>query len=138
MITPEDIQQLMDMKAQTVCAKTFLQERPNASDVKLSEFIVVSLPFSFSNKSLAEDDDWWLNLTVVYEIFVADRKTAGNPKEFDNPKMKELRQKLFDLFPIVDKDLGIKIVRPRTVIPASSDGNGFHFTRIQAKLTTMV
>ena len=85
---------------------------------------------------MGEDDDWWIDVTVVFEIFVADRKTNQNPKEFNQPAMKELRKKVFDLFPIItDK---FKIVRPRTVIPASSDGNGYHYTRIQAKLTTMV
>lgn len=138
MITPEDIQELMDKRAQTVCKKTYLQGRPNAVDKKLTEFIVISLPYSFSNKSMADNDDYWTDMTVCYEIFVADRKTAENPKEFNNPRMKTLRKQLFDLFPIVDKELGVKITTPRTVIPASSDGNGFHYTRIQAKLTTMV
>ena len=127
----------MDLEAKKVCKKTFLQERPNATDSKLSEFIVVSLPYSTSNKTMGEKDDWWIDLTVVFEIFVADRKTNQNPKEFNQPKMKELRENLFELFPILSQGR-FKIVRPRTVIPASSDGNGYHYTRIQAKLTTMV
>lgn len=136
MITPEDILETMDLRAQTVCKRTFLQDRPSATDSKLKEFIVLSLPYSPTNKTMGEDDDWWIDVTVVFEIFVADRKTNQNPKEFNQPAMKELRKKVFDLFPIItDK---FKIVRPRTVIPASSDGNGYHYTRIQAKLTTMV
>lgn len=136
MITPEDILETMDLRAQTVCKRTFLQDRPSATDSKLKEFIVLSLPYSPTNKTMGEDDDWWIDVTVVFEIFVADRKNNQNPKEFNQPAMKELRKKVFDLFPIItDK---FKIVRPRTVIPASSDGNGYHYTRIQAKLTTMV
>lgn len=136
MITPEDILETMDLRAQTVCKRTFLQDRPSATDSKLKEFIVPSLPYSPTNKTMGEDDDWWIDVTVVFEIFVADRKTNQNPKEFNQPAMKKLRKKVFDLFPIItDK---FKIVRPRTVIPASSDGNGYHYTRIQAKLTTMV
>lgn len=137
MITPEEILETMDLEAKKVCKKTFLQERPNATDSKLSEFIVVSLPYSTSNKTMGEKDDWWMDLTVVFEIFVADRKTNQNPKEFNQPKMKELRENLFERFPILSQGR-FKIVRPRTVIPASSDGNGYHYTRIQAKLTTMV
>ena len=137
MITPEEILETMDLEAKKVCKKTFLQERPNATDSKLSEFIVVSLPYSTSNKTMGEKDDWWMDLTVVFEIFVADRKTNQNPKEFNQPKMKELRENLFELSPILSQGR-FKIVRPRTVIPASSDGNGYHYTRIQAKLTTMV
>jgi hypothetical protein len=137
MITPEDILEAMDMEARKVCENTFLQERPNATDPKLTEFIVVSLPYSTSNRTLGENDDWWLDVTVVFEIFVADRKTNKSPKEFNQPAMKELRQSLFDLFPIV-RENSFKIDFPRTVIPASSDGNGYHYTRIQAKFTTMV
>lgn len=137
MITPEDILETMDREAKKVCKKTFLQERPNATDSKLKEFIVCSLPYSESNKTLGENDDWWLDLTVVYEIFVADKKNNQDPKEFDSVKMKELRKSLFKLFPIFQKG-NFKIDYPRTVIPASSDGNGYHYTRIQAKFTTMV
>ena len=127
----------MDLKARTVCKRTFLQERPGATDSKLTEFVVCSLPYSSSNRTMGEKDDWWLDLTVVFEIFVADRKSSQSTKEFNLPTMKELREQLFDLFPIVSEGK-FKIVRPRTVIPASSDGNGYHYTRIQAKLTTMV
>lgn len=138
MITPEDILEVMGNQAKTVCTKVFPQERPNAVTDKLTEFIVVSLPYSESNKMLGEDDDWWLDETVVFEIYVADRKTASDPKLFNTKKMSELRSDLRALFPIIDTDLGIKITRPRTVVNASSDGNGYHYTRIQGKMTTMV
>lgn len=128
----------MGNQAKTVCTKVYPQERPNAVTDKLTEFIVVSLPYSESNKMLGEDDDWWLDETVVFEIFVADKKTAADPKFFNGKKMSTLRSNLRALFPIIDTDLGIKITRPRTVINASSDGNGYHYTRIQAKMTTMV
>ena len=128
----------MGNQAKTVCTKVYPQERPNAVTDKLTEFIVVSLPYSESNKMLGEDDDWWLDETVVFEIFVADKKTAADPKLFNTKKMSTLRSNLRALFPIIDTDLGIKITRPRTVINASSDGNGYHYTRIQAKMTTMV
>jgi hypothetical protein len=136
MLTQEDILQVMDERAQTVSPVTFPQYRPNAVTEGLKEFIVVSLPYSEVNKTLGEDDDWWLDMTVVFEIFVADRKTAQNPKEMNVPAMKRLRKALFGIFPIVDGRF--KITRPRTVIPASSDGNGYHYTRIQAKMTTLV
>lgn len=137
MITAEDILQVMDIQAKTVCSRTFVPERPNATTTALDEFIVCSLPYSFSNKTMGENDDWWVDVTVVFEIYVADRVSAQNPKEMNVPVLKSLRESLFDLFPIIDTTLGIKIVRPRTVIPAASDGNGYHFTRIQAKMTTL-
>ena len=128
----------MGKQAQKVCENVFPQDRPNASTEKLKEFIVVSLPYSFVNRTLGEDDDWWLDITVVYEIYVADQKSASNPKLIDDKTMKRLREGLLNTFPLVNKTQGFKIVRPRIVIPASSDGNGYHYTRIQAKMTTMV
>lgn len=137
MITPEDILETMDKEAQKVCERTFLQERPNATDSKLTSFVVCSMPYSTVNRTLGENDDWWMDVTVCFEIYVADRKTAQNPKEFNGPAMKQLRKQLMGVFPIVVPG-EYKIDFPRTVIPASSDGNGYHYTRIQAKLTTMV
>ena len=138
MIEAEDILEVMGKQAKKVCSKVYPQDRPNATTDKLTQFIVVSLPYSESNKMLGEDDDWWLDMTVVFEIYVADDKTASNPKQFDVKTMKSLRSQLQALFPIVDDNLGISITRPRTLIVASSDGNGYHYSRIQAKMTTMV
>ncbi len=138
MIEPEDILKVMGNEARTVCGKVYPQERPNATTDSLKEFVVVSLPYSESNKMLGEDDDWWLDETVVFEVFVADKKTASNPKEMNTKRMKELRSGIKNLFPIIDREIGVKITRPRVVINASSDGNGYHYTRIQGKMTTMV
>ena len=128
----------MGKQAKKVCSKVYPQDRPNATTNKLTKFIVVSLPYSESNKILGEDDDWWLDMTVVFEIYVADDKTAADPKQLDLKAMRTLRSQLKALFPIVDDNLGISITRPRTVITAFSDGNGYHYSRIQAKMTTMV
>lgn len=138
MITPEDILELMGTRAREVCRTVFPQERPNAVTEKLSEFLVVSLPYSSSNRLLGEDTDWWIDMTVVFEAYVRDRKSASEPKLFDLKKMRTLREGIRALFPIVDYGLGVKMTRPRTVVNASSDGHGYHYTRIQAKLTTMV
>lgn len=138
MITPEDILELMGTRAREVCRTVFPQERPNAVTEKLSEFLVVSLPYSSSNRLLGEDTDWWIDMTVVFEAYVLDRKSASEPKLFDLKKMRTLREGIRALFPIVDYGLGVKMTRPRTVVNASSDGHGYHYTRIQAKLTTMV
>lgn len=138
MIEAEDILQVMGREAKKVCANVVPLNRPNATDSKLSEFIVVSIPYSVMNKTLGESDDWWIDETVVFEIYVADKKSARNPKQADLPVMKSLRSSLRALFPIVDYSLGIKITRPRTIIPSASDGDGYHYSRIQARMTTMV
>jgi len=128
----------MGLQAKKVCGKIYPQDRPSAVTEKLTEFIVVSLPYSEVNRTLGENDDWWLDVTVVYEIFVADIKTAADPNRLDDDAMRRLREALLGTFPVVDGEKRFKIVRPRTVIPASSDGNGYHYTRIQAKMTTLV
>lgn len=138
MITPEDIRKRMGQQVKGICKDIYPQFRPNAVTEKVKDFIVVSLPYSEVNRTMGETDDYWRDMTVVYEIYVADKKTAANPKRVDDEKMKSLRLALLETFPMVDKELGIKITRPRTVIPASSDGNGYHYTRIQARMTTMV
>lgn len=128
----------MGRHAKTVCDKVFPQERPNAVTDALRSFIVVSMPYSEVNRMVGEDDDWWLDETVVFELYVADLKTAQSPKRLDIATMKSMRNGIRDLFPIVDTDLGIKLTRPRCVVNASSDGNGYHYSRIQARMTTMV
>ena len=137
MIAPEDIRKAMGKQALAACAQVFPQERPNATTEKLKEFIVVSLPYSFVNRELSEDD-WWLDATVVYDIYVADKKTANNPVRVDDDAIKRLRDALIATFPMINHELGIKIVRPRIVVVSSSDENGYHYSRIQAKMTTMV
>lgn len=129
---------VMGSEAKKVCEKVFPQHRPNASTDTLKEFIVVSMPYAPSNKTIGEDDDWWIDQTVVFEIFVADKKSAAFPNEYDVKKMKKLRADLRALFPIIDATLGFKITRPRTVITASTDGNGFHYSRVQARMSTMI
>ena len=138
MLAPEDILEVMGRQAQTVCQRVYPQHRPNAVTSQLAEFIVVSLPYSESNRTLGENDDWWLDETVVFEIYVADKKSAADPKAFNLPRMRTLRNALRDLFPIHDPASRFKITRPRTVINAASDGNGYHYSRVQARMTTMV
>ena len=138
MIEAEDILEVMGKAVRTVCPKVYPQERPNAATEKLTQFIVVSLPYSESNKTIGGNDDWWLDETVVFEVYVADEKTASDPRHFAKDTMRTLRSKIKALFPIVDKQRRFIISRPRTVINASSDGNGYHYSRIQAKMTTMV
>ncbi len=139
MLTPEDILQVMDESVVSAMnIRTFLNKRPDAVDRKLTEFVVVALPYSAANRMLGENDDWWIDMTVTFEIFVADRKAASDTSEPNVPRMKALRLMLDGIFPIKNKEVGIKITRPRTVTPASSDGEGYTYTRIQAKMTTMV
>lgn len=138
MITPEDVKEVLGRRALTVCDTVVEDNRPNATDEKLTQFIVVSLPYASVNKTIGESDDWWIDMTVVYEVYVADTKVAKKPNRTSSKAMKALRKKIFELFPIVDMELGIKITTPRTIVNSASDGNAYHYTRIQAKMTTLV
>lgn len=138
MITPEQVKRLMGRNALKVCKTVVEDNRHNATDEKLTQFIVVSLPYAAVNKMMSEDDDWWVDMTVVFEVYVADKKSARKPNRTDSDTMESLRVSLMALFPIVDTSAGIKLTRPRTIINSASDGNGYHYTRIQAKMTTMV
>lgn len=138
MIQPEDILEVMGRQAKTVCSLVYPQNRPNAVSKRHDVYIVVALPYSPVNKTLGEDDDWWVDQTVVFELYVADKKGAADPRLLNGEVMKEKREAILALFPIVDYSLGIKITRPRVVIPASSDGDGYHTSRIQARMSTMV
>ena len=62
----------------------------------------------------------------------------ADPKAFNLQRMKALRDAIRGLFPIFDTESRFKITRPRTVINAASDGNGYHYSRVQARMTTMV
>lgn len=128
----------MGRRALNVCNVVVEDNRPNATDEKLTQFIVVSLPYASMNRILGEADDWWVDMTVVFDVYVADLKSAKKPNRTDSPTMEALRQRLYSQFPIVDRTLGIKITTPRTVVNSASDGNAYHYTRIQAKMTTLV
>lgn len=128
----------MGQQAKTVCSQVYPQNRPNAVTTRHNVYIVVTLPYSPVNKILGEDDDWWVDQTVVFELYVADKKGASDPRMLNTEVMKAKREAILSLFPIIDYSLGIKITRPRVVIPASSDGDGYHYSRIQARMTTMV
>lgn len=138
MIAVEDIKELMGRNAVLVCDTVVEDNRPNATDDKVTQFIVVSLPYSQQNKTISENDDWWVDMTVSFEIYVADKKSANKPNRTNSKTMKRLREQLLGLFPIVDIGLGVKLTNPRTVINSSSDGNAYHYTRVQARMTTMV
>lgn len=138
MIQPEDILDFMGRQVLGICQKVYPQERPNAVTARLDTFIVVSNPYSMSNRTVGETDDWWLDQTVSIEVYVRDRKSASDPKELDLATMKAMREQVLARFPMFNAELGFKVTRPRVVIPASSDGNGYHYTRIQARMSTMV
>ena len=124
--------------------KMYLFERPSAVLNGQTSFLVVSLPGTITNQIIGEDgtvgeDDFdWSDATLAIEIFVKDDVKASNPNEVSIIAVNTYTEQLKSLFPMVDYTLGVEAVKPKVVIPAHSDGNGFHYTRVHARISTMV
>lgn len=123
--------------------KMYLFERPSAVLEGQSSFLVVSLPGTITNQivgedgSVGEDDFDWSDATLTIEIFVKDDVKASNPDEVSINAVNTYTEQLKGLFPIADLTRGVEAVKPKVVIPAHSDGNGFHYTRVHARISTM-
>lgn len=116
----------------SVTEHVFLQERPSSVEHSTDEFVVVSLPTRIYEMEVGQDDEYgYYQTTVRFEIFVRDRATAGNPNAVNINVVNDKLKRLKSIFP-VRKD-GILIQRPSIIIPSSSDGEGFHYTTIQAR-----
>lgn len=113
-------------------------DRPEAVDTSIDRFMVVYLPSGIRNREVsgAKSAFNWSNCTVSFEVFVRDSMKAASPNEPAVMDIDELVDNLMSVFPIVDRTNDIVISTPRIVIPSSSDGNGFHYSRINASLTT--
>lgn len=119
---------------------TYLNERASATKDKQDKFLVVSLPSRVTNKEIggANSEFNWSETTTVFNLFVKDDISASNPNESAIISLNDFVDELIKLFPIVDYDNEVILSKPTIVIPAKSDGNGFHYTRVHAELSTMV
>lgn len=134
MIDFVDILKMMrDMVKGTVSDHVFLQDRPSSVEVSMDDFVVVSLPVQINETEIGQDDEYghyWT--TARFEIFIRDKATASNPNAVSINAVNEKVKILKRLFPA--KKNGILIQKPKILIPSSSDGEGFHYTIIQARL----
>lgn len=121
--------------------KMYLFERPSAVDKAQTSFIVLSLT-SIRNQIIGEDGALdsasfdWSDTTLIIELFVKDNVKAANPNEVAINEVETYAEQLKGLFPIYDSTTGVTAVKPRVIVPAHSDGNSFHYTRIHASLST--
>lgn len=113
-------------------------ERPESVEKSINKFLVVDLPAGLRNKEIGGMSSGfkWTESTVRFDVFVRDRMKASSPNEPDINELDKLVDDLSKCFPIVDRTNDIVIAKPRIVVPSSSDGNGFHYSRIHAGLTT--
>lgn len=119
-----------------ICGRTFLQERPKSVIESLSDYIVVRVVSSINNKEIDQTGSYdYFNTTIQIEVYVKDRINASNPNQININALDEKVSQVLALFPI--KDEYVHAMRP-VVTLTMSDGNGFHCSIIQARLTTLV
>lgn len=120
--------------------KTYLGKRPQATTKNLDCFLVVALPSRITDKEIGgcNSDFNWSETTAVFELFVRDDVQADNPIEAAIIELNDKVEELKALFPIADLEQEVEVCRPRVIFTGKSDGNGFHYTRVHAQLSTMV
>lgn len=119
-----------------ICDRTFLQERPKSVIEGMKDYIVVRVVSSINNREIDQTGSYdYYDTTIQIEVYVKDRGSASNPNLIDINSMDDKVTQVMSLFPI--KDEYIHAMRP-VITLSMSDGNGFHCTIIQARLTTLV
>lgn len=114
----------------------YVADRPKAVAEKTKSFIVVDIPNYVSNRELNRDGSYnYYVTTASIDLFVRDKMTAQRVEMLDINKMDELLKQILEKFPIKDEEHEIFVTNPRVILSAS-DGDGFHYTSIQARLTT--
>lgn len=117
------------------CAeKVYLKDRPQATSDKTNNYLVVDVSSYLSNGEVDDSFDYHTGRVYVW-CFQRDRKSSKSVYEIDINKLDELSKKVQEKFPIVDRELNVKIYRPKVMVSASDD-NGWHYVLISANLTT--
>lgn len=136
MMSIKDILKSVYDAVEGICERTFIQDRPKSVIDSLNDYMVVKAVSSFNNREVDEKGSYdYYESTVQIEIYVKDRVSASNPNQINILSIDDKVTQVLSLFPI--KDRHIHAMRPRVTL-SISDGNGFHCTIIQARLTTLV
>lgn len=135
--TLNDIYQCLNAEFKGVCKDIFPQDRPRSVKDSMNEFLVVGIAAPLVNREIGKVEDYNMQITTIQvEVFVRDIMTASNPKNLKVQRMSELVDLVCAKFPITDNARSISITRPNILAPMY-DGNGFHYTIIQANLKTI-
>lgn len=136
MIRISDYMQVAYNAVKPLCEKVFLKDRPKSVDQKTDCYIVVDMPSYISNREIdySGSFDYYVT-TIGFYIFVRDKVTSRHLEIIDIVMMDELLKHVLALFPIADREKGVKIHRPRVVV-SNSDGDGWHYTLVSARMTT--
>lgn len=129
-------------RLESIGVKMFLHTRPQAILDKLDEFVLVEFASGIRTNVYGEDntaDDFcWDSTSVAIEIFVKDKTKAQNFSEASTKRVSELLSQAIESFPCKDYDRGIEMCKPRVLSTCTSDGEGFHYARINMRVTTLV
>lgn len=136
MVEIKDYLQALYEAVQGCVEAVYIADRPTAVSEKTQTFIVVDIPSYISNREMDRSGDFgYYTMTATIDVFVRDKQSALKVGQVDIVKMDTLLKKVLGLFPIEDTERSVFVSNPRTILSAS-DGNGFHYTSIQARLTT--
>lgn len=136
MIGIRDIFESLYNAMKDVCENVYLQERPSSVIERVDSYIVVSLHSTVANREIGNAGEYNFYVTTgQIEIYVRDKVSANKPNRIDINEVDELVKGVIGKFPI--KDDNILATKPRITL-ATSDGNGFHCTIIQTRITTLV
>lgn len=121
----------------TVTDNVYL-DRPQSVAQSVSEYAVVGCPNYISNREINHGGDLNYYVTTIdIDLYVKDKQTSQKTNQLNIKKMDKLVKKTLALFPIINKEKSVMIHIPR-VIFSSSDGEGWHYALITARLTTYI
>ena len=121
----------------TVTDNVYL-DRPQSVAQSVSEYAVVGCPNYISNREINHSGDLNYYVTTIdIDLYVKDKQTSQKTNQLNIKKMDKLVKKTLALFPIINKEKSVMIHIPR-VIFSSSDGEGWHYALITARLTTYI
>lgn len=114
----------------------YLQERPKATDDRISSYIVVELPFNLRSGVLDTGNSDYNDYTSPcrFTLFVRNRSRSGDINEINVNSVDRKVKAILNVFPIVDGK--VQITNPSLLL-SGDDESGFHYVFIQARLRTI-
>ena len=117
-----------------ICDKGYYQNRPKSVTDRPDSYIVISFPSTIYNNEIGQRGEYNdFSTTVMLEIYVRDKMSAGNPVEMNLNVMDEKVTAVMNVLPLDSPQF--RVSHPRITLQTADD-SGFHVTFIQADLRT--
>ena len=133
MVRFDDIYKTLNTHLGGIVDASYPKDRPESVQDKVQSFIVISMP-SMIDMPLVGSNDY--NTDLEIEVFVRDKNTKASPNLIRLETIENKMQLLFDKFPYRFTDF--KVGKPKIMFHGKDDGKGFHYSLIQAQITTFV